>query len=93
MADQYVLSHRSDWGNGHGYDSNYRDSTVGHGLSVASYKTDSEVKGTHLRDVEKVCHFSQKKGHVKADCYALERKNEPMCVKSSSLAAPVANVT
>lgn len=52
---QQIRKHtdRSDLGNLRGYSSNYRDSAVGRGLTAASYKPEVEVKGTHLRDLEK----------------------------------------
>ena len=51
-----------------------------------------EMNGANWRDVERVCHFCGKKGHVKADCYALKIRNKPMSVESAALAAPVVRV-
>src|SRR4029434_11207344 len=51
-----------------------------------------EVNGANWRDVERVCHFCGKKGHVKADCYALKNRSKPMSVESAALSAPVVRV-
>lgn len=65
LADQYVLSHCCDWRDTHscgGYAS-------GRGFWAAgSFKPGVEDKVTRLGESERVCHFCQKRGHIKADC-------------------------
>ena len=88
LADQYALTHRSDWVK---VPSGPREGAVGRGVwSVGSGMP--EVNGANWRDVERVCHFCGKKGHVKADCYALKNRSKPMSVESAALSAPVVRV-
>lgn len=47
---------------------------------------------TGLRDLEKVCHFCNKKGHVKAHCFALQKRNKQTSVKSAALATSAVSI-
>lgn len=89
LADQYVLTHRTDWGTTH--------AVVGSGgsagwgtVATGSIRPDVSVTGTRYPD--KMCHFCHKKGHVKADCFAFKKKSKPVNVKSAALATSVVKV-
>lgn len=57
-------------------DSGYRDDAVGHFGPANSVRSNV------------MCHFCHKKGHLKADCYALN-KNKQMSLQSAVLAPTV----
>ncbi|XP_030276904.1 uncharacterized protein LOC115583846 [Sparus aurata] len=87
LADQYDLTHNSGWGSARGA-GGFRDSATGQVLfSAGAAKPEVGARMSGWNDMEKVCHFCHKKGHVKADCYALQKRNKQMSVKPAAFAA------
>ena len=89
LADQYDLTHNSGWGSVRSAGC-FRDSATGQvSFSAGAVRPEVGARMSGWNDMEKVCHFCHKKGHVKADCYALQKRNKQMSVKPPAFAASV----
>ena len=87
LADQYELTHNSGWGNARSAGGFTDGATEQVSFSARAGKPEGRARVTSWHDMEKICHFCHKKGHVKADCYALQKRNNPMNIKPAALAA------
>ena len=90
VADDYVLMHRRNLGF-----LSTRDSGFG-GHAETSYNpvnpSRSDMKDRSMRNLDKTCNFCNKKGHFKADCYALKARTLPTGTaqpRGACLAVPV----
>ena len=95
LADQYVLTHR-EWSPRNNHFTHRENTASSHAPSqndspVTKIIESEDEKTRDARDGEKACHYCGKRGHLKADCYALKRKDRPQ-VKPAAFVAPVSDV-
>lgn len=77
LADYYVLIHRPYFG-----ELSMRNMGLSgnvNGVYSPAYSGRNEVKDRSKRSSDKVCNFCHKKGHLKADCYALKASGGGAC--------------
>ncbi len=81
LADDYVLTHRRNFGDGHARNSSFAESVDVCFTHPSAYPARAEARDRGIRNSDKVCNFCHKKGHWKADCYALKSKSKQPVVQ------------
>ncbi len=74
LADDYVLTHKCSFGEVRTYSTNFGERADPGVVSYTIHLGKPDTKERSVRGFEKSCNYSHRKGHLKADCYALKVK-------------------